>query len=705
MTNTKINFSAITSILEKAAATERKELLEREAYQILDEAGIGSTLNTATAGDKPGPDAVSDRNALSVSISNTRDFGAIISAGVGGIDAGIYVEGLRNGQAVISTSPELCDAGEFLELFKNTFAYKQATHSTQAREKDILDGGLLEISAAFIEIARFYSATNPDAPFVLQDLTINPVIIRNGVMICEGVYCRFGEPVAIPIPRPVAKIDKLLHPTSIGIIGVSGTKMNFGRIILNNIINSGYDINKLTIIKPGDEEIDGVKCAPDLKSLEYKLDLFVVAVTADVVFGLVDEVIETDAAETVMLIPGGLGETQKSREQAMAMMAKLNEAHKKADGGPIFLGGNCLGVVSHPGNYDSWFVPQERLPRTQYKQKRNSAFISQSGAFMITRLSKNPWMDPLYMVATGNQNDITHSDMLNYFADRDEIDVIGLYIEGFKDLDGFAFAKAVRSAVVNGKDIIVYKAGQNTSGRNSTFGHTASIAGEYEICDAVLTRAGAIVTNDFSDFADLFYMAGCIHHKKINGNRLAAISGAGFETVGMADNSQTEEYSMQMAEFDQSTMERLAKILKAKKLDALMEVRNPFDINPGSDDEAHLLCTAAAAEDPNVDAVVVGLDPISPMMRTMDKSSRPGFDIHSDESIATTLIKLASDCEKPIIGIIEGGTIYEAFAKKLMGNGVCVFRATERGVRCLVTYTGARLRADKIRKNNQRSSE
>src|SRR3990172_7669356 len=135
MTNTKINFSAITSILEKAAATERKELLEREAYQILDEAGIGSKLNTESAGDIPGPDAVSDRNALRVSILNTRDFGAIISAGVGGIDAGIYFKGPEKEKAVVSTSPELCDAEEFLELFKNTFAYKQATHSTQAREK------------------------------------------------------------------------------------------------------------------------------------------------------------------------------------------------------------------------------------------------------------------------------------------------------------------------------------------------------------------------------------------------------------------------------------------------------------------------------------------------------------------------------------------------------------------------------------------
>ena len=145
------------------------------------------------------------------------------------------------------------------------------------------------------------------------------------------------------------------------------------------------------------------------------------------------------------------------------------------------------------------------------------------------------------------------------------------------------------------------------------------------------------------------------------------------------------------------TRDRLAEILKAKKLDALMEVRNPFDINPGADDEAHLLCTAAFAEDPNVDAVVVGLDPISPMMMTLKECSRPGFDIANENSIANTLAKLAAESEKPIIGIIEGGVLYEPFAEQLMNQEVCTFRATERGVQALVRYIEGRLNADRIR--------
>ena len=382
------------------------------------------------------------------------------------------------------------------------------------------------------------------------------------------------------------------------------------------------------------------------------------------------------------------------------MIARMQEAHRSLPGGgPLFLGGNCLGVVSHPGKYDSWFVPQERLPRKQIRKRRNVAFISQSGAFMITRMSKNPWIDPAYAIATGNQNDISHSDMLNYFAGLDGIDVIGLYIEGFKDLDGLAFAKAVRRAVINGKDVIVYKAGQTDPGKQATIGHTASIAGDYDICVSILARAGAMVTREFSDFSDLLYAASYLHHKTIGGNRLGAVSGAGFETVGMADNIQVGDYSMEMAPLEPATVERLAEILKAKKLDALMEVRNPFDINPGADDEAHLDCTAAFAEDPNVDAVVVGMDPISPMIMGLEQSSRPGFDIGNDNSQANTLPKLVEATDKPIIGVIEGGSLYDAYAARLMNQEVCIFRATERGVHALSRYVAGRLNADHIRRN------
>ena len=56
-------------------------------------------------------------------------------------------------------------------------------------------------------------------------------------------------------------------------------------------------------------------------------------------------------------------------------------------GGPLFLGGNSLGILSHPGKYDTLFIPEEKLPKQKDEKERRTAFISQSGAYMITRMS------------------------------------------------------------------------------------------------------------------------------------------------------------------------------------------------------------------------------------------------------------------------------------------------------------------------------
>jgi acyl-CoA synthetase (NDP forming) len=320
--------------------------------------------------------------------------------------------------------------------------------------------------------------------------------------------------------------------------------------------------------------------------------------------------------------------------------------------------------------------------------------VSQSGAFMITRLSQNPWLDPRYMLALGNQTDLTHGDLLAYFAERPEIETIGMYVEGFRDLDGLDFARSVRQAVASGKDVVVYKAGRTAPGVGGAFGHTASVAGSYAMFESVVRHAGAIVADDVSAFDDLFYIAGALHGKKIRGNRLGAISGAGFEAVSMADSIASDSFAMEMATLESDTIRRLGEILAAKRLDALVEVNNPMDINPGADDEAHLQITEAFLEDPNVDAVVVALDPTAPAVRALEQSKlRPGYDINDAESTVHRMPPIVARHDKPVVGVVDAGRLYDAMCARLMDEGVCIFRNCARATKALVHYVEARLYA------------
>jgi acetate---CoA ligase (ADP-forming) len=673
------------AILARAASEGRTALEPAEVTALLSALGIATGIRDAAR-----EEAAVD---LRIGLRGTREFGLVLSAGAGGLDALLGERNFRRDRGTVHAAAELTDAADFLRLFRRTVAYQRLAARAQRDGEPLSDTQLGACFGALLALARACPAGAAGARFALESLELDALAVGDSLTVTRA-RCTIGAPVARRLPRPVDKIDKLLHPRSLGIVGVSATGMNFGRIILRNLAGSGYPKERITIIRPGETEIDGVRCVENLRALEGKLDLLIVAVNADAVYGLVDEIIETDAVDAVMLIPGGLGETAKSREPAAAMAARINSAHGKAGGGPIFLGGNCLGVVSHPGSYDSWFIPLERLPKPNKKPERTAVMLSQSGAFMITRLSHNPWLDPRYMLAMGNQSDLTHGDFLAWFAERPEIETIGIYVEGFKDLDGLDFARAVRRAVRNGKDVVVYKAGRTAPGAGGALRHTASIAGDYALFESVVRHAGAMVAEDVTAFDDLFYIAGALHRKAVGGRRLGAISGAGFEAVSMADSIEQGSFAMEMGALDQATIGRIREILAAKRLDALVEVGNPIDINPGADDEAHLAIAEAFLQDANIDAVVVALDPTAPAVRALEQSRlRPGFDINDPASTVALMPPIVARNDKPLIGVIDAGHLYDAMAARLMDQGVCIFRNCARATTALVQYVEARQRA------------
>ena len=399
------------------------------------------------------------------------------------------------------------------------------------------DETLLQCFSAFIRLANDCSTGNPETDFVIEELEVNPFTCSAGSLVALDGLCRFGRPQRVRPPRPQGKVDKLLHPASIGIIGASATRMNFGRITLKNIIASGYDKSRLRVINPDGQEVDGVRCAPSLGALEQKLDLLILAVTADVAFGIIDEVIRTDAVESVLLIPRRHGETEASREPRPA---DAGDDRQRPAGDRPRTGIRRRELPGHhlaPGKLR--FLVHSRGTPAENPEEGATHFGADQPERRLpghARLSKNAWLDPAYMVALGNQNDITHGDMVENFAANPDIRVIGAYVEGFKDLDGLALARAVRKATLAGKQVVIYKAGQSVAGKQAAMGHTASIAGDYEVCLSVLTQAGALIASDVSEFSDLFYIADCLSKKVVRGKRLGALAGAGYDTVAIGDS-------------------------------------------------------------------------------------------------------------------------------------------------------------------------
>lgn len=661
----------------------------------------GNLLQEAIAGDIRGyilcqymqPDSEEFGNELLVSLRNSREFGLILSAGLGGRDTELYAARFRKGQAVVSASTEQVDGRAFFALFKNTISYKKLAGLTRGQQRIVTDDQLLECFAALIQVARYFAPLGGHSPYIIEELEVNPFAFSNYLMMPLDGLCRFSTTRQIQPTRPIDKIDKLLHPSSIGIVGISARKTNIGRIILQNILANGFPRGDLALIHPEAKEIDSIPTYGDITALPKKLDLLILAVDASRVPAMIDVILRDNLAESVLLIAGGLGEQEGQQHLIQEIQDKIIDARRQSAEAPIFLGANSLGILSHPGRYDAMFIPDSKLPKNRGDHRRSLGLVSQSGAYMITRMSKLNFLDPAYAISIGNQIDLTAGDFLHFLNGMDELQTVAFYMEGFTDLDGLSFARAIREAIPRGKEVIFYKAGRTPEGKNALSGHTASIAGDYMVCESCISQAGAMVAETFNVFEGLLRLACTLHNKNINGHRLAAISNAGYEAVGIADNLLGEDYRLEIAVLSAATRNRLQKILSAAGLETLAAVHNPLDITPMASEDVYVDVIASLLADDNIDVVVAAIVPLTPILHTLPEEMAPRKRKQSsrENSIVERIAGLSDASPKPLVIVVDSGSLYDYLADGFQAHGLPVFRSADIGVSVLGKYIQNRL--------------
>jgi len=642
-------------------------------------AGANAKLSGALLCEFMPHDDASLGKELFVGIRAAREFGPIIAAGLGGVHTEYLASVTQKGKAVATALAEQVTGKKFFGLFQRTMAYDILAGRARGYRRIISDETLIECFEAFIAMAhRYCDNARGDKPLIAE-LEVNPFALTDGHMVPLDGLCSLASARALPPPRPVAKIGRLLKPRSIAILGVSSKDVNMGRVILNNVVDCGFDARRLYVIKPGDSAIDGIRCVDSVAALPEKVDLLVVAVSAQQVPQIIDEVLDTAKAESVILIPGGMGETAEGRATEERLRRRIADAHA-GGGGPVFLGGNCLGVQSRPGRYDTMFIPADKLAKRWDIPGRRTAVVSQSGAYVITRMSNLETLDPDYAISIGNQIDLTLSDVVRYLDENTDIEVFGIYVEGFRDLDGLDMARAVQRAVARGKDVIFYKAGRTAAGRAATAGHTASIAGDYNVCEAAMSSAGALVAETFKEFEHLVQLSAHLHGRVFTGRRLGAVSNAGYEVVGMADATCGPNHQVTFGALRQSDEADLRTMLQRFKLDRLVNLANPLDLTPMAPDAAHEDAVRLMLECPNIDAVVASFVPLTPAMKTT-----PG-EIADPRSLAVRLPRIFAATSKPLVVAIDSGPLYDPLARAIREGGVPVFRSADDAVRALGRY-------------------
>jgi acyl-CoA synthetase (NDP forming) len=626
---------------------------------------------------------------LLLGVRNSREFGPVVTMGLGGLDVEYVNERLKEKAAAAIGSAHLLRRDQLEGLLEPLAFYDKLVKGFRGRPAPVSGDTLIETFDRFCQLAAHFSPYSRRSAFVIEEAEVNPFVVRDGRLIPLDGMCRFSRRQGAMRPRLSGGLEFLLHPQSIGIIGVS-ERLNLGHHILNNILREGFPKERTYVVKPGQAEIEGCRCVPTVAELPETVDLFVLTLAAGQSVAVMAELVAAEKARSVIIIAGGMGEKEGMAGVEEEIKGLLRKSRREKKLTPVVNGGNCMGIYSGPGHYDTTFIPVHKLASPGKKNPR-LVYVSQSGAFMASRMSKIPEVEPLYAISLGNQIDLAASDYLDYFRRHDSASLYALYIEGFQPGDGLALAKAAGEIVRTGKRVLVYKSGRSPEGRKATSSHTASVAGDYKVCRAILESAGVFVAETLAEFESAIRSLPALAGKAALGRRVGLISNAGFECVILAD-SLKNGFELELARIAETTRARLAEILSPLGIDRLQDIRNPLDLTPVADDAAFAGCAEALLSDPNVDCAVVSPVPMTAALQTLAPSEAYTESIHSPKSVGRRLIEVIRRTDKPVVVNIDAGRLYDPLAEMLGHEGIPVFRRSDEALRFLGKYVHTWLR-------------
>ncbi len=405
-----------------------------------------------------------------VGVTTDPTFGPVLIFGLGGV----FVEILQDISLRSIPLSEL-DAEDMIEEIKGISLLKG--YRGYSADIPALKRLLLQISDLVMK--------NPE----IAEMDLNPVFLYpSGYKVVDARIITGEMPE--PPKEPVSKQDlhDLFYPKSIAVIGASGTKGKLGWNVFRNLIDHNFR-GELYPINPRAESIQGIKAYPSISDVKAPIDVAVVLVPASITSEVVKECCDCGVKYVIVESAGfaEMGEAGRQIEEDMVAITKPC--------GCRILGPNCSGVINtHCSMVQSIGI-------VDALSQGNIGLISQAGVCAAGMLWGLRHVMDFGIVATiGNKLDINETDMLEAVSMDDNVDIISMYLESVKG--GRRFID-VAKRITKTKPIIVLKAGRTEAGRKAVASHTASMAGNDTVYEAVFKQAGIIRARDYEHMFNL----------------------------------------------------------------------------------------------------------------------------------------------------------------------------------------------------------
>jgi acetyl coenzyme A synthetase (ADP forming)-like protein len=355
----------------------------------------------------------------------------------------------------------------------------------------------------------------------IAEMDLNPVFATSTGAIAADVRIVVDFAAKPPRHRPseaeiLLAMNRIMKPDAVAVVGASSEDGKIGNSVMKNLINGGYQ-GKIYPIHPKAEEIMGLKAYKSVKDVPGAVDIAVFAIPAKFVPQALVEVGEKRIPGAI-LIPSGFAETGNvdGQEELIGIARKY---------GIRLMGPNIYGFYYTPKNLCATFC-------TAYDVKGKAALSSQSGGIgmAIIGFSRSAKMGVSAIVGLGNKSDIDEDDLLTFFEQDENTQVIAQHCEDLKD--GRAFAE-VAKRVSKKKPVIVLKAGRTSAGARAASSHTGALAGNDKIYEDVFRQCGVIRARSLRDLLEFARGVPVVPTPK--GENVVIITGAGGSGVLLSD--------------------------------------------------------------------------------------------------------------------------------------------------------------------------
>jgi acyl-CoA synthetase (NDP forming) len=352
-------------------------------------------------------------------------------------------------------------------------------------------------------------------------------------------------------------LTPLLAPRSIAVLGASGDPTRIGGRPIAYMLEKGFK-GAIYPVNPNRPEVQGLKAYASVADLPEAPDVAIVAVPASIAVPAIEELAKR-GTKGALVFTAGFAEVDEAGAALQDQMVATARAH-----GMRLLGPNCLGAFDGRTHYYATFTASLD---SGFPIPGRIGIASQSGAYgtHVFTMARNRGIGASLCVMTGNEADVTVGEAIGWMAEHEDTDVIAVYAEGIRESE--QFIAALTAARAAKKPIVLMKVGRSALGTAAAKSHTASIAGDDAVTDAVLAEFGVVRARTTEELLDIAHTATRKIYPARNTLGVITVSGG----AGVLISDVAESMGLEMPAMPDAAQAKL------KELVSFCAPRNPVD--------------------------------------------------------------------------------------------------------------------------------